>query len=107
MGRIDRNMSPFPSVMSLRDNPKPVDMERGETLLGMSGWGLTFSHRRAPVGGSQLPLPGGRLQRACLRKPVLGESHIGSWSGIRTRGHHRCTAQRPDRDVRLGLLPRH
>ena len=73
----------------------------------MSGRGLTFSRGRAPVGGSQLPLPGGRLRRAYLRKLISGGSHIGSQSEIRTRGHRRCTAQRPDRDGRLGLLPMH
>ena len=47
------------------------------------------------------------MRRAYLRKLILGGSHIGSQSGIRTGGHHRCTAQRPDRDGRLGLLPMH
>ena len=42
----------------------------------MSGRGLTFFRGRAPVGGSRLPLPGGWLRRACLRKPILGESQL-------------------------------
>ena len=42
-----------------------------------------------------------------MRKPILRGSHTGSQSGILTGGNHRCSVQRPDWDVRLGLLPRH
>ena len=52
---------PFPGVMPLWDNPKPINVEGGS--LGESARGLTFSHGKTPPGGSWLPLGGAVLLR--------------------------------------------